>query len=489
MSLLTALVLGIIQGLTEFIPVSSTAHLTVAATAFGVIDPAHPERWTSFMATMQLGTLAAVIGYFRTDILRSARAWMGENIGRGARPFREQGADARLGWYVIVGTVPIVIVGLALKDILEGTLTKELWLIGSSLIGMAILLWIAESRARFNRTTSDLTMVDALTVGAAQCLALIPGSSRSGSTMMAALFRGMTREHAARFSFLLSIPAILAAGVLEFVQELDHLGDGGSAAALVVSTLAALVSGYASIAFLLKYLRTHTLRVFIIYRIALGSILLITGCTPERPDATPVIEEMKAPVRDTSMGSDSMVVDTVRVIATDTVVVRTSMGTFALELYGNDAPATVRNFLSLVGRKFYDGLLFHRVSRGFVIQAGDPKTRVADMRNEWGTGGQTASGEPLVDELDPALPSARRGYVKGVVAMARKPIPNSATSQFFVCLEKASVLPYQYAIFGYVIDGLDVVERIGAVEVEPGPMGETDGIPRTPVTIRSITKE
>ncbi len=357
MSLLTALVLGLIQGLTEFIPVSSTAHLTVAATALGVIDPAHPERWTSFMATIQLGTLAAVIGYFRSDILRSATSWFRENVGRNARPFREQSPDARLGWFVIVGTLPIVVVGLAAKDILEGTLTKELWLIGSSLIGMAVLLWIAEQRARFNRTTSDLTMTDAMVVGAAQCLALIPGSSRSGSTMMAALFRGMTREHAARFSFLLSIPAIFAAGMLEFVHELDHIGDGSSAMALVVATAAALVSGYWSIAFLLKYLRTNSLRVFIIYRIALGAILLLTGCAQDRPEDVPVLKEMSAPAGDSfTRGQDTAggATDSIVVTATDTVVMRTSMGTITIELYGTEAPATVKNFLGLVDRKFYD---------------------------------------------------------------------------------------------------------------------------------------
>nr|MBP6510267.1 undecaprenyl-diphosphatase UppP [Candidatus Kapabacteria bacterium] len=281
MSLVTALVLGLIQGLTEFIPVSSTAHLTVAAAAFGVIDPAHPERWTAFMATIQLGTLAAVIAYFRSDILTTLRFWFTENFGSRRRSFREQGAESRLGWFVIIGTLPIVIVGLAFKDILEGALTKDLHLIGASLIGVAALLWIAERVASFTRTTSDLNIVDAISVGAAQCLALIPGSSRSGTTIMAALFRGMTREHAARFSFLLSIPAVLAAGVLEFAHEVKHITLDNGGLQLAVATIAALVSGYWSIAFLLKYLRTHSLSVFIVYRIALGSVLLFTGCSTQ----------------------------------------------------------------------------------------------------------------------------------------------------------------------------------------------------------------
>jgi cyclophilin family peptidyl-prolyl cis-trans isomerase len=124
-----------------------------------------------------------------------------------------------------------------------------------------------------------------------------------------------------------------------------------------------------------------------------------------------------------------------------------------------------------------------------VIQAGDPKTRDGQARSEWGRGGTTASGKPLKDELDPLLPTARRGYIKGVVAMARKPVANSATSQFFICLDKATTLPYQYTIFGNVIDGMDVVDKIGSMDVEPGPLGETDGIPRTSVVINSIKRK
>lgn len=489
MSLVTALVLGLIQGLTEFIPVSSTAHLTVAAAAFGVIDPAHPEQWTSFMATIQLGTLAAVIAYFRTDIIKTSRCWLVENLGSGRKAFREQSADSRLGWFVIVGTLPIVIVGLAFKDLLEGSLTKDLHLIGVSLIGVAVVLWIAERRASFTRTTSDLTFVDALAVGAAQCLALIPGSSRSGTTIMAALFRGMTREHAARFSFLLSIPAVLAAGVLEFAHEVKNLTLDNGGLQLAVATIAALVSGYWSIAFLLKYLRTHSLNVFIVYRIALGSVLLFTGCSTEEKEAPAAIEQLKPPPSASERTVVSDTIPEIVVVATDTVLVKTNMGPITIELYGNDAPATVTNFLGLVSKKFYDGILFHRVSRGFVIQAGDPKTRDGQARSEWGRGGTTASGKPLKDELDPLLPTARRGYLKGVVAMARKPVANSATSQFFICLDKATTLPYQYTIFGNVIDGMDVVDKIGSIDVEPGPLGETDGIPRTSVIINSIKRK
>ena len=489
MSIVTALILGLIQGLTEFIPVSSTAHLTVAAAALGVIDPAHPERWTSFMATIQLGTLVAVLAYFRVDILNTTRRWFVENFTRTRCPLAKQSPDARLGWLVIIGTIPIVVVGLALKDLLEGALTKNLHLIGTSLIAMALLLWLAERKATFTRTTSDVTVKDALIVGFAQCLALIPGSSRSGSTIMAALFRGMTREHAARFSFLLSIPAILAAGVLEFAHEVRYLSwtDGGMQ--LAVATVAALVSGYWSITFLLKYLRTHSLRVFIFYRIGLGCILLLTACSQQEKTSAVEFEQLKPPTASTDATVARDTAQETFVEATDTVVMNTSKGAITIELYGKDAPMTVSNFLSLVNKRFYNGIVFHRVWRDYAIQVGDPKTKNPQIRNEWGTGGQTASGKPLADELQPETPSARRGYIKGAVAMARKPIANSATSQFFICLNKAIALPYQYTIFGYVIEGMDILDKIGRVEIESGPLGETDGIPRIPVVINSIKRK
>ncbi len=170
-------------------------------------------------------------------------------------------------------------------------------------------------------------------------------------------------------------------------------------------------------------------------------------------------------------------------------MIKSSKGVITIELYGKDAPFTVANFLSLVNKRFYNGILFHRVWRDYAIQVGDPKTKNPQIRNEWGTGGQTASGKPLTDELQPETPSARRGYLKGVVAMARKPIANSATSQFFICLSKASSPPCQYTIFGTVIEGIDVVDKIGRVEIEPGPLGETDGIPRSPVEILNIKRK
>ncbi|RPI69079.1 MAG: undecaprenyl-diphosphatase UppP [Ignavibacteriae bacterium] len=489
MSTLVAAILGLVQGLSEFIPISSTAHLTLAAAAFGVIDPVHPERWTAFMATIQLGTLAAVIVYFRRDILNVTTAFVRENLGAGRRRIAEQSADARMGWLVAIGTTPIVIVGLLFKDVIEGSFTKELNVIGASLIILAVVLWWAERVAPFKKSTSDMTMGDALAIGLAQCLALIPGSSRSGTTIMAGLFRGLTREHAARYSFVMSIPAILGAGVLEFASELDHISWSEGGMQLVIATVVSAISGYWSIAFLLKFLKTRSLFPFIAYRIALGAVILFTGCSPEskQDEPAPIAKEMTPPAETIrTLPASAGQSDTA--VVTDIVTVKTSMGQFTIGLYGQDAPLTVRNFLGLVGRKYYDGVLVHRVSKDFVIQLGDPKTRDAGARAEWGRGGETASGEPLPEELDMATPSARRGYQAGVVAMARKPASGTGTSQIFICLKNASSLPFQYTIFGAVIDGMDVVEKIGSADVEPGPLGESDGIPRRPITVRAIKK-
>jgi cyclophilin family peptidyl-prolyl cis-trans isomerase len=229
-----------------------------------------------------------------------------------------------------------------------------------------------------------------------------------------------------------------------------------------------------------------TLRLVLAYVLA---AVVLAGCGETRndlpADRSRVLDEMQAPtpaVPDTQPVAGAA--DTAAI--THTVSVTTSKGSFTIALYGKDAPKTVANFVGLVKRRFYDGVLVHRVAKDFIIQAGDPKTRDAAARATWGTGGQTADGRPLDEELDPSTPSSRAGYQAGVVAMARKQAPGTGTSQFFVCLDKANVLPHQYTIFGRVIDGMDVVRAIGAVEVEPGPLGDTDGIPKEQVTIRTI---
>ena len=274
MSMWQAVLLGLVQGLTEFIPISSTAHLTIAGKLLGVINPERPDEWTAFIAVIQLGTLLAVIIYFRAEIFLITRAFIIANLAfiRGRPIDGETRYQATLGWLVILGTIPVGVVGLLFKDTIEGSLTKNLWVISSSLIGLAIILTIAEIVGRQRRDMKQLTIWDAVAVGCAQAFALIPGSSRSGSTITGGLFMGLTRETAARFSFLLSIPAIAASGLLELPKALESVHtDWGT---LAVATLVSAVSGYLSIEFLLKYLQKHSTFVFVGYRIVLGLVII-----------------------------------------------------------------------------------------------------------------------------------------------------------------------------------------------------------------------
>ncbi|HTR80252.1 MAG TPA: undecaprenyl-diphosphatase UppP [Bacteroidota bacterium] len=273
MSLMYAALLGLIQGLTEFLPVSSTAHLTIAAQMLGLINPGRPYEWTAFMAVIQIGTLAAVVIYFFEDLVHIVEGFFVD--GPRYLRSRENGLGrARMGWYIILGTLPVATLGLAFKKIIEGNLTKSLSVIGTSLIVLALILWVAEKVGSRTKDMSKTTWLDSLIVGFAQSLALIPGSSRSGTTITAGLFLGMTREDAARFSFLLSVPAVFASGMLE-LYEMRHFMHDLGVLNVVVATLVAGIVGYASIAFLLKYLRTHTTYVFIFYRIVLGIALLV----------------------------------------------------------------------------------------------------------------------------------------------------------------------------------------------------------------------
>jgi undecaprenyl-diphosphatase len=267
-----AFFLGIVQGLTEFLPISSTAHLTLAAKLLNVIDLDHPEAWTEFMAVMQLGTVAAVIVYFWNDLWKMAVALWRDLTG----PRKPEGRfteRSRMALYIIIGTLPVALIGLSMKHIIEGALTKTTIVIAASMIALALLLWLAEEFARHVRVLGQITWVDALVVGFAQACALIPGSSRSGTTITAGLFLGLTRETAARFSFLLSIPAVVASGIYELakIHGTFHLGLGN----LLISTVVSGVVGYASIAWLLKYLMRHTTMVFIWYRLILGVLLII----------------------------------------------------------------------------------------------------------------------------------------------------------------------------------------------------------------------
>ena len=274
MSILEAIILGLIQGLTEFIPVSSTAHLTLAGKLMSLVDPQHPDQWTAFVAVIQLGTLIAVILYFWTDIIKIIAGFITANLAKvtGGPVDRSQKEYAMLGWLIIIGTLPVAVVGLLFRHQIEGMLTKDLRIIAASLIGLAILLTIAEIVGSQRRDMTRLKISDAIVVGAAQVLALIPGSSRSGSTITGGLFSGLTRETAARFSFLLSIPAVGASGLLELPKALHSINTGW--AAIAVATVVSGISGYLSIAFLLRYLQRHTTYIFVAYRIGLGILLV-----------------------------------------------------------------------------------------------------------------------------------------------------------------------------------------------------------------------
>jgi undecaprenyl-diphosphatase len=272
MNLFYAILLGIIQGLTEFLPISSTAHLTLAGKIFGLIDPARPEDWTAFIAIMQLGTVAAVCVYFFRDLLMMTKS-LGMDLVKKSEIGASRWSDqSRLAGKIILGTLPVVIIGLAFKSIIEGTFTKETSTFATSLIVLALVLWWAEKAGKRIRTEEQTTWKDALIIGIAQAFALIPGSSRSGTTITAGLFLGLTRETAARFSFLLSIPAVVASGLFEMYRARHDLGNIGLVP-LAVSTIVAGIVGYATIAFLLKYLKTHSTFAFIWYRIALGVVL------------------------------------------------------------------------------------------------------------------------------------------------------------------------------------------------------------------------
>ena len=270
MSIIEAIVLGLVQGLTEFIPISSTAHLEIVPVLLGWGDPG-----AAFSAVVQFGTWIAALIYFASDIVRMIRGFF-----RGLANRNLLGdTDSREAWLVIIGTIPIVILGLALKKHIESTF-RGLWVITTMVIVVAILLWLAElyAKRRQLRNFEQMTVTDAVVIGCGQCLALIPGSSRSGSTIMPALFRGIDRPTAARYSFLLSLPAVGAAGFLELFKERHHLGELGWTS-IVVSIVVAFIFGYASIWFLIRYLKTHTTAVFIYYRLALGVLMIVLLAT------------------------------------------------------------------------------------------------------------------------------------------------------------------------------------------------------------------
>jgi undecaprenyl-diphosphatase len=266
MGLFEAVVLGIVQGLTEFLPISSSAHLRIVGAAFGWKDPG-----AAYTAIIQIGTELAVLVYFAGDIARIVWAWLASLIGR-----RKGDPDARMGWMIIIGTIPIVVLGLIFQDRIETTF-RDLRIVAIALAGFSLILFWADRVGVKKGHLRDLTVGDGILFGLAQSLALIPGVSRSGGTITAGLFIGYTREAAARYSFLLAIPAVLGSGGYEASSALKKGGLHGSGIdwnATIISTGIAFVVGLGVIAWFLRYLTRGSFTPFVIYRVLLGLLVL-----------------------------------------------------------------------------------------------------------------------------------------------------------------------------------------------------------------------
>lgn len=266
MSLLHAILLGIIEGFTEFLPISSTGHLTIAEKLLGyqIDDPAI----TAFTAIIQSGAVLATVIYLRKDIARVVPAWF-----RGLKNPQKRSQDYRFGWAVIIGSIPIGIIGLLFKDSIETTL-RSLWFVAFALLLWSGVMWLADKYAKQNRHEPDATWRDTLAIGLVQCLALIPGVSRSGATMSIGLFRGFDRVTVTRLSFFLSIPALLAAAVLQTVTEFDNISNGVGWPATLLATAVSFVVAYASVAWLLRFIANHSYSLFIGYRVILALVLI-----------------------------------------------------------------------------------------------------------------------------------------------------------------------------------------------------------------------
>ncbi|QBX57711.1 undecaprenyl-diphosphate phosphatase [Nocardioides seonyuensis] len=260
MDLLKAVVLGIIQGLTEFLPISSSAHLRIFPELFGWGDPG-----AAFTAVIQIGTELAVLIYFRKDIWRIANAWVRALF----QPEWRGTLDARMGWFIIIGSLPIVVLGVLLKDVIERDF-RNLWIIGTMLIVMGIVLGIADRTSRADRPIGKITLRDAVLMGAAQALALIPGVSRSGATISMGRLLGFEREAATRYAFLLAIPAVVGAGLFE-LKEIPHGHNDFGWGPTITATVVSFVVGYAAIAWLLRYVSTKSYTPFVVYRVLLGA--------------------------------------------------------------------------------------------------------------------------------------------------------------------------------------------------------------------------
>lgn len=266
--LLKAIVLGTIQGLTEFLPISSSAHLRIFPDLFGWGDPG-----AAFTAVIQIGTELAVLIYFRHDIWRIGRAWL---LSLFKPEWRGQ-FDARMGWFIIIGSLPIVVMGVLLKDVIEQDF-RNLWIIGTTLIVMGIVLGLADRFSSDDREIKQITLKDAILMGAAQALALIPGVSRSGATISMGRVLGFQREAATRYAFLLAIPAVVGAGLFE-LKEIPGGANAYGWGPTLVATVVSFLVGYAAIAWLLRYVSTKSYLPFVIYRVLLGTATLMLVAT------------------------------------------------------------------------------------------------------------------------------------------------------------------------------------------------------------------
>lgn len=268
-----ALILGVVEGLTEFLPVSSTGHLTITEELLGL--PVDDPGVTAFTAVIQVGAILAVIAYFRTDITRLAAAWFRGMVDPAARAT----FDYRFAWYVIAGSIPIGVVGFLGKDLISGSL-RSLWVVAAALIGWSAVMAFAERTATQRRGEGALRLADVLIIGFAQCIALVPGVSRSGATISVGLLRGLDRVAATRLSFFLSIPALAAAGAYEGITEAGAVSATVGWAPTVVGAAVSLGVAYVSIAWLLRLVAHHRITVFVGYRVTLGvglAVALATG--------------------------------------------------------------------------------------------------------------------------------------------------------------------------------------------------------------------
>ena len=267
-----AIILGVIEGITEFLPISSTGHLTIAEKMLGY--SISDSSITAFTAIIQSGAVLATVVYFWKDISRVLMAWM---RGLFVNKYRKN-SDYKYGWAIIIGSIPIAKIGILFKDEIE-TVLRSLWFVAIALILWSLVMWWADKKAKQNLHEEDITWRDTLAVGIAQCLALIPGVSRSGATMSAGLLRNFDRVAVTKLSFFLSIPALSAAGILQIISKHSAIGASVGWTATIIATLISFVVAYISVAWLLKFVAKHDYSVFIWYRVIVGVLLLIALAT------------------------------------------------------------------------------------------------------------------------------------------------------------------------------------------------------------------